>query len=387
MRCWQRKRKEEIKIYNMPYKDLHSDPFDETTITKLQIFEDYAEAWIPTFVTQSHIPEIHIFDFFSGPGYDKKGVAGSPIRLLSKINSYLGLFLSTNTKIILHLNEFEPNKGNQEKFKLLQQKCNEFLDANPKVKYFTTIEYHNENAETLFFKLLSKIKDYPSLVYFDQNGVKFIAKQFIEELEKLNTVDFIYFVSSSYFWRLGSTAEFKKVLKFDMDELKKGKYHNIHREVISELKKGLPEKTDLKLFPFSLKKGANVYGIIFGAKHFLAVDKFLKIAWERNATNGEADFDIDEDSKKNQLDMFQGKRMTKIEKFKDELKQLILNGTLRNNKEVLIYTYETGHLPAHSKEVLRDLKAEKRISYAGKTSGVNYDNVFKLKNIIEYSLK
>ena len=371
----------------MPYKDLHSDPFDETTITKLEIFEDYAEAWIPTFVMQPHVPEIHVFDFFSGPGCDNNGVSGSPIRLLTKINSYIGLFLSTKTKIILYLNEFEPNKANQEKFKLLQQNCNEFLGANPKLKYFTTIKYYNENAETLFFKLLSKIKEYPSLVYLDQNGVKFISKQFIEELEKLNTVDFIYFVSSSYFWRLGSTDEFKKVLQFDMEELKKGKYCNIHRKVISEIKKELPPKTRLKLFPFSLKKGANVYGIIFGAKHFLAVDKFLHIAWDRNATNGEADFDIDEDSKKNQLDIFQGKRMTKIEKFKDELKELILNGTLRNNKEVLIYTYEAGHLPAHSKDALRDLKNEKKISYLGKTSGVNYQNVFKLKNIVEYLLK
>ena len=48
----------------MPYKDLHSEPFDETTITKLEIFEDYAEAWIPTFVMQRSVDEIHVFDFF-----------------------------------------------------------------------------------------------------------------------------------------------------------------------------------------------------------------------------------------------------------------------------------------------------------------------------------
>ena len=371
----------------MPYKDLHSDPFNDTTITKLEIFEDYAEAWIPTFVMQANIPEIHVFDFFSGPGYDKNGLPGSPIRLLDKIKSYLGLFLSTQTKIVLHLNEFEPSKVNQEKFKLLQQNCNEFLDLNPKLKYFTTIEYYNENTELLFFKLLNKIKKYPSLVYLDQNGVKFISKQFIEELEKLNTVDFIYFVSSSYFWRLGATDEFRKVLQFDMEELKKGKYHNIHRKVIEELKKELPQKTSLMLFPFSLKKGANVYGIIFGAKHFLAVDKFLRIAWERNATNGEADFDIDEDSKKIQLEFFHEKRMTKVEKFKNDLKELILNGILKNNSDVLIHTYEAGHLPAHATDALKELKSENKLSYIGKTSGVNYNNVFKLKNIIEYVIK
>ena len=31
-------------------KNLHEKPFEETTIAKLEIFEDYAQAWIPTFV-------------------------------------------------------------------------------------------------------------------------------------------------------------------------------------------------------------------------------------------------------------------------------------------------------------------------------------------------
>ncbi len=267
------------------------------------------------------------------------------------------------------------------------QNCNEFLNSNEKLKYFVTLEFHNENAETFFFKLLPKIKRYPSLVYLDQNGVKFISKQFIEELEKLNTVDFIYFVSSSYFWRLGSTDEFRKVLQFDMEELKKDKYQNIHRKVISEIKKYLPQKSNLKLFPFSLKKRKNVYGIIFGAKHFLAVDKFLDVAWKRNATNGEADFDIDGDSNKIQMDIFSGQRMTKIEKFKNELEGLILNGTLVSNSDVLVYTYESGHIPLHSKEVIKELKNQGKIFYEGKTSGVNYDNVFKKKNIVNYKLK
>jgi three-Cys-motif partner protein len=373
-------------MLKMPYKDLHSDPFDETTITKLEIFEDYAEAWIPTFVMQPGINEIHVFDFFAGPGFDINGVPGSPIRLLNKINSYLGLFFSQKTKIVLHLNEFEPPRINQEKFDLLKKNCDEFLTANPKVNHFATIEYYNEDAEALFFKLLHKIKQYPSLVYLDQNGVRFISKQFITELEKLSSVDFIYFVSSSYFWRLGGTGEFKKILDLDMDELKKDHYRNIHRIVITALKKELSENTKLKMFPFSLKKGANIYGIIFGAKHFRAVDKFLDIAWKRNATNGEADFDIDEDVKKNQLDIFGEKRMTKVEKFKSEIEDLILNGILKNNREVLIYTYEMGHLPAQSAEILRQLKKEEKISYDGKTPGINYDNVFKKANIITYSI-
>lgn len=96
----------------MGSKNIHLEPFDKGTITKLEIFEDYAQAWIPTFVMQS-AKEIHIFDLFSGPGYDSKNIPGSPIRLLEKINEHLGIIMSKKTKIVLHLNEFEPKKRNK----------------------------------------------------------------------------------------------------------------------------------------------------------------------------------------------------------------------------------------------------------------------------------
>jgi hypothetical protein len=50
-------------------KDLHEKPFDETTIAKLEIFEDYAQAWLPTFIRWGE-REVYIFDFYAGTGYD-----------------------------------------------------------------------------------------------------------------------------------------------------------------------------------------------------------------------------------------------------------------------------------------------------------------------------
>jgi len=64
----------------MPIKNLHNEPFDESIIAKLGIFEDYAQAWIPTFVMRN-TSTICIFDFFAGTGYDINRVAGSPIRI------------------------------------------------------------------------------------------------------------------------------------------------------------------------------------------------------------------------------------------------------------------------------------------------------------------
>ena len=51
--------------------DLHRHPFDEGTITKLEIFEAYTKEWLPVFV-MSPYQHICIFDLFAGTGRDQK---------------------------------------------------------------------------------------------------------------------------------------------------------------------------------------------------------------------------------------------------------------------------------------------------------------------------
>ncbi|MFO7903844.1 MAG: hypothetical protein R6U98_14365, partial [Pirellulaceae bacterium] len=58
------------------------------------------------------------------------------------------------------------------------------------------------------------------------------------------------------------------------------------------------------LYPFTLKKGANIYGLVFGSKHPLGVEKFLDLAWSKNEINGEANFDIDKDVHKSLPTLF-----------------------------------------------------------------------------------
>jgi len=370
----------------MAQKDLHENPFDEGTIAKLEIFEDYAQAWIPTFVMQA-TPTICIFDFFAGTGYDKNGVAGSPIRILEKIKEQIGFIFQKNVKVKVFLNEFEPEKKTQKKFELLKKACSEYLEESKDIERAIEIEYFNENFEKLFPKLIEEIKAYPSLVYLDQNGIKFLADKYLFQFEKLEQTDFIYFVSSSYFKWLGNTSEFKKHVDLDVEELRNNPYKFIHKNVIEQLRKKLPMNSSLKLYPFSLKKGANIFGIVFGAKHPLAVDKFLNIAWKRNPVNGDANFDIDDDSKKVQLDMFEGKKLTKIEQFQDNLKKKVLSGEIKNNAEALSYVHEEGHIGKHASDCLRVLKKEGKIHYEGTSPLVTYENVFKNRRIINYKIK
>jgi len=369
----------------MPYKDLHETPFDETTIAKLEIFEDYAQAWIPTFV-MSGANTICIFDFFSGTGYDKNGTEGSPIRILKKIKEQIGNVFQKKVKIKIYFNEWEPHKKEQTKFKLLQDACKSFLEGNSDVNRAIELNISNENFEELFPKLLPIIKLYPSLVYLDQNGIKFLSEKYFLELEKTKQTDFLYFVSASYFWRFGDSNEFKIHLNIDMSEAKKYPYKFIHRSLIEQLRNKLPADSKLRLYPFSLKKGANIHGIIFGASHPRAVDKFLTIVWKRNEKNGEAIFDIDEDEKKTQLLLFGSKKLTKIEEFKENLKEKILSREIKNNVEVLNYVYNEGHIGNHASECLKEMKKRGEISYEGNSPLVTYENVFKSNKITEYKI-
>jgi three-Cys-motif partner protein len=369
----------------MSSRNLHDSPFDQGTIAKLEIFEDYAEAWIPAFVMQRRA-KICIFDFFAGTGYDKNGIPGSPIRILEKIKLFLPHIFKNNVEVHFYVNEYEPDKRTQKKFLMLKESCEEYTKENKEVARAVTFHYNNEDCETLFPKLLSEIQKNPSLVYLDQNGVKFLSNKYLLQLEKMKETDFLYFVSSSYIVRFGDTPEFKAHMDFDLSEAKRNPYKFIHRSVIEQVRQKLPNHTALRLYPFSIRKAANIYGIIFGASHPLAVDKFLTLSWAKNALNGEADFDIDDDQKKGQIDLFGQKKPTKMEKFKENVRNRILSTEIRNNFELLEYTHNEGHIGSHAADVLREMKKNKEIDYDGNSPLVTYQNVYKDKKKIDYTV-
>ncbi|RFC54941.1 three-Cys-motif partner protein TcmP [Brumimicrobium aurantiacum] len=359
--------------------DLHDKPFDEVTQIKLTLFESYAQAWIPTFLMTPFAKELHIFDFFAGTGYDLDGNSGSPIKILDKVIEQKELILQKDKKVVLHFNEF-----NFKKFKLLKEACENKVNDNGLLG-FVDLKLYNEDFAVLFPELLKTIKKHPALVFLDQNGVKYISDDYFSELEKMHQTDFIYFLSSSYIKRFISRPEFMKHLNLDYEEIKRSKYSNIHRIICEQLKKNLPLDSKLKLYPFSLKKGVNIHGLIFGSKHPSAVDKFLNIAWKLNDKNGDANFDIDDEANANQLDLFTGeRRLTKKQAFQEEVKAKVLNGEIESNKQLLEFTYEKGHIGKHAQECLKKLKKERKIEYNGRSPLVTYNNVFKDKKIIHY---
>lgn len=280
----------------------------------------------------------------------------------------------------------DTHKKEQTKFELLQKACTEYLEKNSDVNRAIQLNLYNQNFEELFSNLLPIIKQFPSLVYLDQNGIKFLSEKYFLELEKTKQTDFLYFVSASYFWRFGDSKEFKVHLDIDMSAAKKDPYRFIHRNIIEQLRKKLQSNSKLKLYPYSLRKGANIHGIIFGASHPRAVDKFLSIAWKRNETNGQANFDIDNDKTKSQLLLFGDKKLTKIEEFKHNVRDKILKKEIKNNFELLDYVYDEGHIGKHASECLKEMKKNGELDYEGTSPLVTYENVYKNKKKIEYKI-
>lgn len=352
--------------------------FDDATLMKLLIFEEYVKSWLPVFIKQEK-DSIYIFDFFAGAGYDSQNNPGSPIRILKQIKIYQSIICKT--KIKLFFNEY--NKKNYEKLKF---NCNNYFKENPSLNKIVEIEYFNLGFESIFDNLRNKIGNFPSLVFMDQYGVKYSTH--IVKFEYFNKTDFMIFISSSFLKRFVKTPEFKNSLNLTDEEIERlinTPYKLIHEATLKFLKARLSKDSSVRLYPFSLKKGKNIYGLIFGSKHILAAEKFLKIVWKISSDNGSANYDIYNDKEKREPNLFPelvGK--TTVESFQEGLEEKILKRKIETNKDAYYYTLGKGHIPKHAMDVLIKLKKQGKINYNSKYPLVTYDNVEKKGRIIKY---
>jgi three-Cys-motif partner protein len=353
--------------------DLHNKPFDEATMAKLDIFEKYASEWLPTFLKQD-FSKLSIVDFFSGTGFDIAGHEGSSIRILNVLKKFIN-HINPQTKIKVYFNEFK-----NDKYEKLINTCNEYLLNTPALSEVIEIEYSNDDFEICFNRILPKIKNNPSLIFLDQNGIKFLTLDYLQKLENTFKTDFLYFVSSSYFIRFGDSGEFRRYFSFDLEQANKYPYKFIHNILLEQIKQKLPPTTELKLYPFSIKKGANIHGLIFGSKNLKGVEKFLNIAWKLNPINGNANFDIDDDKSKQQTRLFDENWITKIDLFNRNLEIFIKSNSVVTNAMIYVFTLNQGHVPSHATQQLLKLKKDKKVHYDGKGPKINYNAV---KNIFD----
>jgi len=361
----------------MPIRDLHTRGFSQETLTKLDIFESYLKAWLPVFL-YSKYDQIIICDFFAGSGKDILGQKGSPLRIIDSINYYRVPIIRNKTNIVVLFNELGKTKFNS--LKETADKAIKDLSLGNLVH----VEYSQRDFKEIFFDFAEESKVTPSLLFIDQNGVKQVQEEVFQTLINLSKTDFLFFVSSSLFNRFDYDNYFPDL---DYDNLRNKPYNLIHRGVLEYYKEKIPEGNNTRLYPFTIKKGSNVYGLIFGSKHPLGVNKFLEIAWDHNRLNGQANFDIDNDEFKHQGSLFPDeKSFTKIAKFKKELINCMMTKEKISNKEIYDFTLEKGHIPKHAVEVIKSLKNEDKIQF-GRSPCINYTNCYKNHNTILFKIK
>ena len=368
----------------MPIKNIFDKPFDEGTQAKLEIFQKYFEEWLPTFIMGNFKKPIQVFDLFAGSGYAKNNVPGSPIRILEIINKHRRILVQKTKQVFLFLNDADQNKIEQLKINVAQKVKDLSLNS------LVVIKFSFLNFKECLSDYVKELNNGCNLIFIDQNGFKEVDEIVFQRLINLDTTEFLFFISSSYIHRFIEQDEVKKYHpKFDSDKIKQTPRKQIHNIICDEFGKYVPANIQsYGLIPFSIMKNdkINVYGLIFVSRHIRGADKFLHTVWKENALNGNANYDIDEDLQKNQLHLFDGKKLTKIESFQNNLRNLILDGNIKNNFDAYVFTLNQGHISSHANEEIKRMKKEKLITFESPSSLVNYETVIKETKILEYKL-
>tara|TARA_R110002124_G_scaffold133335_1_gene295949 strand:- start:166 stop:1260 length:1095 start_codon:yes stop_codon:yes gene_type:complete len=337
-------------------KEFFNRPFTEDTNVKLELYRAYLKKWFPVFIAahKPFVQVVNLFDLFCGTGRDSEGTAGSPIIALEVLKEYEDLVKSTDVQINLFFND--QNK------QFLEQ-----LDANINDleydKENINIHFYNEDFVDLFPKLLPKTKKAANLMFLDQFGIKYVNKERFKTLIELPVTDLMFFISSSTFNRFPNDPNVIDIIGMDSQQIQDAPFYDIHRLVHVKYSDLIPENHSYGLAPFSIRKGTNIYGLIFGSGHPLGLEKFLEICWDLDGITGEANFDIQGDqSIQIQPSLFEeDNKQTKLSKFEDRLKSHIFDGTLQSDIDVFLYAINNGFIARHVIPVIKKMKDEKLI--------------------------
>ncbi|GAG40068.1 unnamed protein product, partial [marine sediment metagenome] len=208
----------------------------------------------------------------------------------------------------------------------------------------------------------------------DQSGIKHITPDIFGAITTLRRTDFLFFISSSTINRFCENEDIRRYVNIAADDIRYMPYDHIHRAVCDYYRALLPADHEYYLAPFSIKKGANIYGLIFGSGHVYGIDKFLHTCWKADPERGEANYDIDDDRlTPEQPSLFdEMDKPKKLNSFKDRLTQAILDGRVRTNKDIYKSSLTCGCLPSHGKDVFRSLLKDKTLPKQ-KMPAVSYD--------------
>lgn len=365
-------------------KNINEKPFDEATKTKLSIFGECFKEWLPVFNNDLFTDEIHIFDFFAGSGKDVQGSLGSPLILLKQAKGLEQAYCRKAKKPIY----FYFNDSIKKKYIELNKNIKEYIDNCMDDNDCESCVYDYSTTNNEFKDIFNKSrvqsifnnKKHAKFVLLDQYGFKEIDDTIFKNLTLYPKTDFIFFISSSNIKRFKEHENVKKYInteKINFDESKPKDCHTIMADYFRNL-----AGNDFFIHHFTIQKGSNYWGLIFGTGHSLGMEKFLKICWEEDIYSGESNCNLHGDYEKDSMFGDIGENVKK-DAVAEEVTSLILSRKIVNNKSGFNYVMKKGCLPKLFTEVVKRLEKEKKISRSG---DLNYSstNIHKVKT---YNIK
>lgn len=328
-------------------RDLHSSEFDETTESKLELFRLYLREWLPVFLAaKSSGRPVNIFDFFAGPGRSPTGQPGSPQLIVEELRPYYGAARRRGVRLFF-------NEKNRKKLAALRSFLEPMTSTAPVTAQFAALDFADA-----FRRWQPEMAGAANLLFLDQSGVRHITNAIFNALLRLECTDFLFFIASSTFHRFGEHPSLRKYFK--TEKINPDSYTGVHRAVQSYYKAMVPSEMEYYLPGYSLKKGSNIYGLIFGTHHPLGAMKFLRKTWSLDEQRGEANFDIDDDRiEKERPFLFEAmNRPTKLAIFEADLRTAILTEQLVTDRDVSLFALENGCLGKHARDVAMKMKAE-----------------------------
>lgn len=342
-------------------EEFHGKEFDEATLLKLEIFRYYIREWVPVFKSQksggagSLFRQINLYDYFAGPGTDALGSFGSPLIIQEEVKAFCTAKADVKADVPVRMLF---NDKNAQFISTLKQNIDQFkCDEN-----CCQFSFSSEPFQDLLPTHLDEMKrsGHANLVLLDQFGVNQVTPEVVRSLLDCKFTDILFFISSSYINRFIETSEIQGLFSIDPDQLKDVEYNAIHRYICDYFRMQL-QGTDALVAPFSIKKGSNIYGVIFASKDLLGMEKFLKVCWGLDSVSGSANYNIDNDMSYSGDTLFEEFNIpTRLSLFERDLLEFIRQEK-PNNQQVYRFALEKGFHSVKANDMLRVLQEKGEI--------------------------
>ena len=375
-------------------KDINRSPYTKETELKLDIFKRCFREWFPVFLNanRKYTERLYIYDLFAGSGTDADGKWGSPLWLLSEARGeqkqYCTQILNGKAPSIY----FAFNELKTEKAKELEEKVQRFFSLCSmrdcahnrcafQVKqniFFRNDSFQNIAKSQNFLSILNNNK-FAKFIVLDQYGIKQITPSIFLELTQAPKTDFIFFIASSFLRRFKETEAIKRY--FDENKIKfdPSNPQLCHKDIARYYKSLIPNNREYYIHHFTIKKGTNYYGLIFGTGHSLGMEKFLKVCWDEDKLAGESNCNIEQDFEEGTL-FYDGVHTNKVKKVQSELKNKINLGEITNNRDGMKFVLSKGCLPKVYIEVIKELLKQNKVQIsAGEEFNKHSTNIHKIK--------